>query len=810
MQQRPKLRTWCTAALIMMAIAATASGAPAGITAAPGQEPVHASTTTFIVTTSADSGPGTLRRALHVAQSGDTITFDPAVFPPTAPVTISPSEDLPGIHVGNLTIDASNAGVILDGTNVTADWAGGLQIVNSDGNTIRGLQISNFSGRAIDISGDSHNNVIGGDRSVGSGPFGQGNLLVHNGNGIVLSTPGASSNTITGNLIGTDATGTEPLGNGTGVWICEGANGNTIGPHNVIAHNGGPGINLHDSDTLHNTITQNSIHDNGRAGIHLWNGGNTELAAPIVLNFDLQARTITGLTCANCTVEVFSDRVDEGAIYEGQITADRAGIFAFDKGSAFSGPHVTATATDLHGNSSEFSLPTTGAARSLILQEANDLHRTILQPRESRDLLDNRIGTLFAGFAIGERYDVGLYGQGMKRARASINGMEAVGIDWSRPEFSIHPTWDDVFTRMADNGLVTTYMLNFWDKATYPDGVGEPCPRFKTEGEIERYLEFVRFIVGHFKGRVPMYEIWNEPDNMDCPQGIEVEDYVNLVKRVVPVIRQEYPEAKIVVGSTSGLIDPASKAYLFHILESEIMPLVDMVAWHPFYSDSPQYSPEYYWAYPSLVQEIKSTASAHGFEGEYEADELEFRTPENAPPDFPRTHSSTVAAKYHGRGILMHLGMDVTATVGSYDEIPAVLNVIRYLCTLMAGAQPQTIPVQIQTTVTNTVTYTFSSPNDAYLVALWTDGIALEYDPGIPATVTLAGFVDHKVTAIDVLHGFEQPLLASEEDGNLVIRDVLVKDYPILLRVSPIRHIFLPAVLKGAPCGSVRGDGVSR
>jgi len=55
-----------------------------------------------------------------------------------------------------------------------------------------------------------------------------------------------------------------------------------------------------------------------------------------------------------------------------------------------------------------------------------------------------------------------------------------------------------------------------------------------------------------------------------------------------------------------------------------------------------------------------------------------------------------------------------------------------------------------------------------------------------------------EVTGIDVLHGFEQPLMADEEGGNLVIRDLLVKDYPILLRVSQIRHIFLPTVLRGA------------
>src|SRR3990170_1373667 len=95
---------------------------------------------TLLVTSPADSGPGTLRQALLDAQPYDSITFDPAVFPPDAPVTIFIASDLPSITQGNLTIDASNVRVILDGSNAAGDWLAGLQIVSSNANTIRGLQ----------------------------------------------------------------------------------------------------------------------------------------------------------------------------------------------------------------------------------------------------------------------------------------------------------------------------------------------------------------------------------------------------------------------------------------------------------------------------------------------------------------------------------------------------------------------------------------------------------------------------------------------------------------------------------------------
>ena len=91
---------------------------------------------TFVVTSIADSGPGTLRQALQDAQNGDTITFDPSVFPPDKPDTIAVASKLPELLQGNLTIDASDAGVVIDGSGITTpEFVHGLSIP-SDSNTI--------------------------------------------------------------------------------------------------------------------------------------------------------------------------------------------------------------------------------------------------------------------------------------------------------------------------------------------------------------------------------------------------------------------------------------------------------------------------------------------------------------------------------------------------------------------------------------------------------------------------------------------------------------------------------------------------
>ena len=183
-----------------------------------------------------------------------------------------------------------------------------------------------------------------------------------------------------------------------------------------------------------------------------------------------------------------------------------------------------------------------------------------------------------------------------------------------------------------------------------------------------------------------------------------------------------------------------------------------------------------------MVQEIKDTASSHGFKGEYIGDELQWRTYAEAGP-YPEQlgYSEIVAAKYLGRGIVMHLGMDIT--VGLAVNFHSLLSphrnmMVKNLCTIMAGAEPLSLPIEIQSETTNIRNYSFSLPNGDTLIALWTDGVAVEEDPGVKANLTFQGFTAQDVMGIDVLVGFQQPVIASIENGNLVISNLLVRDYP--------------------------------
>lgn len=381
---------------------------------------------------------------------------------------------------------------------------------------------------------------------------------------------------------------------------------------------------------------------------------------------------------------------------------------------------------------------------------------------------------------------------GLKRVRLSIDWFDWAEVVDERAysEHHIASNQDRAITGLANNDIKIMYTLVYWDPEapSFKEEEKQDYSRFKTEDEIQRYLDYVQFIVHNFKDRIEYYEILNEPNhNEGTQQHVELDDYINLVKRTVPVIRQEYPEAKIVVGAHANLREFGTE-YLFGILNSDVMPLVDAVSFHPMYGASPEYDyyREYYYNYSSLIQEIKNRASAHGFEGEYIADELIWRTPVSSNPDEPWIYSKTASAKYYARGIIINLGMNLTTGLAleNLEELPLMVKAIQNLCTIMVGVKPTNLPVEIQSEATNIRSYSFSLSNGDKLIALWTDGVAVDDDPGIEASLTLSGFSAQKVVGIDVLHGFGQQMIKDVEDGDLVIHNLLVKDYPIILRLT--------------------------
>jgi hypothetical protein len=291
---------------------------------------------TFMVTSTADSGPGSLRQAIldSNAATAQANTIDFAI-PGSGVQTLAPASPLPPITRAVLVDGESQPGyagtplVQIDGSQ--AGGGDGLTITGSNV-TVRGLDISNFSqGAGIHITGTGatgnwlYGNFLGTD-PTGTQALGSNvgveidagatkNLVGTNGDGVNdtaerniisgnlfagvwITGQGTSNNAVAGNFIGTDISGSVALNNGTqavsdpsgavfggGVAISAGASANRIGTdgkgiddvaqRNVIGGSGEDGVDIYGTGTDGNVVAGNYIGSDltGTASLGIYNDG---------------------------------------------------------------------------------------------------------------------------------------------------------------------------------------------------------------------------------------------------------------------------------------------------------------------------------------------------------------------------------------------------------------------------------------------------------------------------------------------------------------------------------------------------------
>jgi hypothetical protein len=181
---------------------------------------------------------------------------------------------------------------------------------------------------------------------------------------------------VQGNRIGTDVSGTQPLGNSRdGVHVLDVNSGNnTIGGEepgagNTIAFNGNDGVLVDRSS--HIAILGNAIFSNGNLGIELVRGGNHDQAAPVLTSAttDGTSTTVTGTLSSapnsTFTLEFFASSPGDPSGAEQflgsvVVTTDADGNASFSVSFAVAidpGWFLTATATDAANNSSRLSDP---------------------------------------------------------------------------------------------------------------------------------------------------------------------------------------------------------------------------------------------------------------------------------------------------------------------------------------------------------------------------------------------------------------------------------------------------------------------
>lgn len=202
----------------------------------------------------------------------------------------------PGAHPNTLTVgDDAALKIVVDGTGL-AQTNGFL--VKAGQSTIQGLVIQNFStGIGIYMLSNSNlvsGNFIGTDATGETAKINSVGVLVQGSNNLVGgATPGArnvvsgnnigvylvvgAKNSVTGNYIGTDRQGLTPIPNITGVNLTVTSDnligGKGVSARNVIAGNSGDGVWL-SGDTHDNVVQGNYIGVAANKSDALGNGGN--------------------------------------------------------------------------------------------------------------------------------------------------------------------------------------------------------------------------------------------------------------------------------------------------------------------------------------------------------------------------------------------------------------------------------------------------------------------------------------------------------------------------------------------------------
>lgn len=350
-----------------------------------------------------------------------------------------------------------------------------------------------------------------------------------------------------------------------------------------------------------------------------------------------------------------------------------------------------------------------------------------------------------------------------------------------------------IYQKLQDLGITTRYGLTFWDLAYQKQGGNISYERLNNPEEVDRYLDYVRMVVTTLKGLVDEYELWNEPDaNRDWYQRVDPEDYIAVAKLAIPIIREIDPEAKIVLISSSSYIDLSCQEYTNIILESDILSMADAISLHTVNNDaSPEFRSEYYYGYDEMWKAIKTKAEANGFSGEYYADELNYRSTYSLgtlQPEMGDYHpySPEVAAKYIGRMIAVNLGMDISVGTSGTNIVdrPAEGGMIRNMAYLMEGLKAAPLSVEANSTSEFIRYYTFENADGDQYIVIWNDVEAKVDSEDIEVSLVIDNGPADSITAINPYLLISQRLNFENTSDRVVIDQLLIKDYPIIIKIN--------------------------
>jgi len=395
-------------------------------------------------------------------------------------------------------------------------------------------------------------------------------------------------------------------------------------------------------------------------------------------------------------------------------------------------------------------------------------------------------------------------------------------------KYYIDPRADQAITDTARNGVNLIFALDYgnwlydadsprgnYDKRDWVGQHGKRLPSLptKTPGALQGFSNYARFMVRHFRDRVKYFEIWNE-ENTENHQNVNygwgktpdaAREFMKLVKAVAPVIREECPQCKIVLGSTAWFRS-SEVEFLKTCMDEGAGQLVDVVGFHPFYGTD--LGSEYYASYPERFRALKTYAAAKGFKGEYMATEANWSI-FPFPSDNYGLGGEMRLAKNILRTSVSNLGLGIYSFYcetwntsfpwnlglfrGTFASNP--LNTVmpsagyyafRTLSTVMDEAVPAQISVAFDGPAADFETYAFRKPSGDSLVSVSLSGSTYDgQSRSRKIRLSVKNMKAARITVLDLLNGNEQEVKWSRQGADISISNLNIPDYPIIVRILP-------------------------
>ena len=323
--------------------------------------------------------------------------------------------------------------------------------------------------------------------------------------------------------------------------------------------------------------------------------------------------------------------------------------------------------------------------------------------------------------------------------------------------------------------------------------------------QFEGYLNFVRFMVRRFKDQVKVFEVWNEWYPWTYEGG---KTYARLLRAAIKVIREEHPKAEIMPSSSPwsccgdpprGLL-PDGFGFFKALGEEGLLAEVDWIGIHPL-GDAEPYDPNLV-SFPTDFLLMQRIVEGFGFKGRYMASEWLYYSSYD-----PKGHSEMQKAIYAARlGIVFaHLSI-VNLWNETFQTMMGDLSLFRntFSNEVINPTQPEpvyyalrTLSTVLEDTKGSDLRATFHDAqrevkqcgfvrgDKEKLLAFWLPGVAEKRGNAsiLSSDVEIQGVNGYGASIIDVLNGTEKPLKLERTTDGILIRRILVQDWPLIIRL---------------------------